>query len=136
MIAQTTVARTTAPVSGLQLDREAHASLRFHPAPADHGVVFVRSDLPGEPRVECRVERVGLQARWSSLEQDGVVVHFTEHILAALAGCDVDNVLIELDSDRVPVVSGGSCLGFAEALTATGTSTFFAPRSTMTLAIT
>jgi len=133
MIPQTTVARSTSPVTGLQLDREAHSSVRFHPAPAGTGIVFVRGDLPGEPRVECRIEHVGLQARWSSLEQDGVVVHFTEHILAALAGCDVDHVLIEMDSDRVPVVTGGSSLGFAEALTAAGTTKLDAPRTVFRL---
>jgi UDP-3-O-acyl-N-acetylglucosamine deacetylase len=107
--------------------------VRFHPASAGTGVVFVRRDLPGEPQVECRLEHVVLQPRWSSLEQNGIVIHFTEHILAALAGCDLDNVCVELDSDRVPVITGGSCLGFAQALAAGGTDTLDAPRSVFRL---
>ena len=133
MISQTTVARSTSPVTGLQLDREAHSSVRFHPAPAGTGIAFVRHDLSGEPRIECRIENAGVQARWSSLEQDGMVVHHTEHILAALAGCEVDNVLIELDSDRVPVVTGGSCLGFVKVLRAAGVASLDTPRTVLRL---
>jgi UDP-3-O-acyl-N-acetylglucosamine deacetylase len=133
MVPQTTLVRSTSPVTGTRLDQDALSTVRFHPAAAGTGVVFVRRDVPGEPRVECGVEHVGLQPRWSSLEQSGIVVHFTEHILAALAGCNIDNVLVELDSNRVPVVTGGSCLGFAEALAAGGVETLDAPRTVFRL---
>ena len=116
MIPQTTLARSSTRIEGWQLDRDAPASVRFHPAPAHAGLVFTRSDLPGSPQVECRVEHVTALPRWSSLECGGLEVHHTEHILAALAGCGLDNVVVELDGDRIPVVSGGSCLAFCRVL--------------------
>lgn len=133
MICQTTLARSSPPVTGLQLDREAPATIRFHPAPPDTGVVFTRKDLPSSPSVTCSVQHVMALPRWSSLECNGTAVHHTEHILAALAGSGVDNVLVELDCDRIPVVTGGSCLAFSQALSTAGLKPLEAPRSVFRL---
>lgn len=120
MQSQTTLARSTEWVTGLQLDREVASSVRFHPAPPDSGVLFVRSDLPGEPSVKCCLDNARLQSRWSALVQDDVWIHHTEHILAAIAGHSLDNVIVELTSYRLPVVTGGSCAGFSQAITGAG----------------
>jgi UDP-3-O-acyl-N-acetylglucosamine deacetylase len=125
---QTTLAQPSAPITGIQLDQEAQTSLRFLPAPADSGIVFVRTDLPGAPEIPVELATARLGPRWSSLEQDGVWIHHTEHILAALAGAAIDNVRIEIDCDRIPIVTAGGCRGFLEPLAAAGKQTLAAPR--------
>lgn len=117
---QTTLQRSTATLRGLRLDQELPAALRVHPAAPDTGIAFVRADLPGAPQIPCALDNLREQSRWSALAADGAWVHHTEHILAALLGCGVDNALIELDCDRVPVLSGGSCIEFTRAVRAAG----------------
>ena len=82
----------------------------INPASAGTGVVFVRRDLPGEPQVECRLEHVVLQPRWSSLEQNGIVVHFTEskvvHLSSLVNGFNFPSVdqagdVLKLDRDVI-----------------------------------
>jgi UDP-3-O-acyl-N-acetylglucosamine deacetylase len=67
------------------------------------------------------------------LEHDGIVIHHTEHILAAIAGLGLDNVRVELDGDRIPVVTGGSCLGFSQALALAGRVLLPEPRTVFRL---
>ncbi len=133
MIPRTTVARSSDRVEGWQLDRDLPASVRFHPAPAGTGVVFARKDLPGSPEVVCKVEHVTAWSRWSGLETAGVAVHHTEHLLAAVAGCGVDDVLVEMSADRIPVVSGGSCGAFSRALATAGIERLAEPRRVLRL---
>jgi UDP-3-O-[3-hydroxymyristoyl] N-acetylglucosamine deacetylase len=125
---QRTLARSTDWVAGHQLDQQLDASVRFHPAPADSGLTFLRSDLPGQPTVACELANLRSQPRWTSLEQGGVWVHHTEHVLASLAGAGVDNAVIEMNSDRLPVVAAGSCAGFVAAVSAAGLVEQDAPR--------
>lgn len=125
---QRTLRGSTEAVAGLQLDQDRVASVRFHPARVGAGVVFARADLPGRPEVRCQLENLRAEPRWSSLEQDGVVVQHTEHVLAALRGLGVDNAVVEVDGDRLPVVTGGSCAGFCAALQAAGLQAQEAPR--------
>ena len=133
MIPRTTVARSSERVEGWQLDRDQPSSVRFHPAPSGTGVVFARKDLPGAPEVSCRLEHVTAWSRWSGLETGGVAVHHTEHLLAAVAGLGVDDVLVELSADRIPVVSGGSCVAFSTALAGAGLTRHSEPRRVLRL---
>ncbi len=130
---QKTVQRSTTELCGLRLDQDLPATLRVHPAAADSGIRFVRGDLPGAPAIACALPNLREQSRWSALSCDGNWVHHTEHILAALWGCGIDNALIELDCDRVPVLAGGSCGEFTRALRAAGLITQAAPRQVYTL---
>ena len=63
----------------------------------NHGFKFKRIDLPGEPIIEADVDNVSDTSRSTTLSQNGASVSTTEHVLAALVGCEVDNVMIELD---------------------------------------
>jgi len=125
---QKTLQRSTVELTGLRLDQDQPASLWVHPAPPASGISFVRADLPGAPQVPCALANLREQSRWSALEQDGTWIHHTEHILAALLGCGIDNALIELSCDRVPVLAGGSCREFTRALRAAGLAGQDAPR--------
>ena len=66
------------------------------PAPENHGYKFQRVDLPGQPIIDADADRVVGTQRGTTLEQNGAQVHTTEHILAALYGCEVDNAQVEL----------------------------------------
>jgi UDP-3-O-[3-hydroxymyristoyl] N-acetylglucosamine deacetylase/3-hydroxyacyl-[acyl-carrier-protein] dehydratase len=78
------------------------------PAPANSGVRFRRVDLEGKPEIEARVENVGETSRSTTLVKGNVKVHTGEHVLAALAGCGIDNVIIELDANEPPIADGSA----------------------------
>jgi UDP-3-O-[3-hydroxymyristoyl] N-acetylglucosamine deacetylase/3-hydroxyacyl-[acyl-carrier-protein] dehydratase len=91
---------------GLHTGRE--VTMQFHPAEEDHGYKFRRVDLEGSPIVEADVKYVSETERGTSLTKDGVDVRTVEHVLAAIVGMDIDNVLIDLDSPEPPIMDGSS----------------------------
>lgn len=93
--------------------------VRLHPAPPDAGIAFVRSDLPGRPRIPARSDRVTDTNRRTTLGPPEAGVTLVEHVLATLAGLRVDNCTIELDGPEPPGLDG-SAYGFLEAVTAAG----------------
>ena len=78
------------------------------PAPANSGVRFRRVDLEGKPEIEARVENVGETTRSTTLAKGNVKIHTVEHVLAALAGCGIDNAVVELDANEPPIADGSS----------------------------
>jgi UDP-3-O-[3-hydroxymyristoyl] N-acetylglucosamine deacetylase/3-hydroxyacyl-[acyl-carrier-protein] dehydratase len=94
--------------AGIGLHTGEQNRLTIHPAPENHGYKFQRTDLPGEPTIEADVDRVVGTTRGTTLEQNGARVHTTEHILAALYGCEVDNALITLEGPEIPILDGSS----------------------------
>lgn len=95
-------------VTGVGLHTGKKCTLTFHPAPVDHGFKFRRVDLEGQPVIDADVDNVVDTARGTTLEQNGARVYTTEHVLAALVGCDFDNALIDLDAPEVPIMDGSS----------------------------
>ncbi len=95
-------------ISGVGLHTGKTATLTFNPAPDNHGFKFRRVDLPGQPIIDADCDNVVDTARGTTLEQNGARVYTTEHVLAAVAGCDLDNVLIDLDAPEVPIMDGSS----------------------------
>lgn len=106
-------------VSGVGLHTGKMATLTFNPAPDNHGFKFRRIDLPGQPIVDADCDNVVDTARGTTLEQNGARIYTTEHVLAAAAGCDLDNLLIDLDAPEVPIMDGSS-FPFIEALEKVG----------------
>lgn len=106
-------------VSGVGLHTGAQVTLTFKPAPENHGYKFKRTDLPGEPIIEADVDNVTDTSRSTTISQNGASVSTTEHVLAALVGCEIDNVLIELDGIEVPILDG-SAIEFVKALESVG----------------
>ncbi len=91
---------------GVGLHTGRRVSLSFQPAPVDHGIVFRRVDLGiGVP---ARFDRVVDTRLCTVLEQDGVRVGTVEHVMAALAGCDIDNAVVELDGPEPPIFDGSA----------------------------
>lgn len=106
-------------VSGVGLHTGAKVTLTFKPAPENHGYKFKRVDLPGQPIVEADVDNVTDTSRSTTISQNGASVSTTEHVLAALVGCEVDNVMMELDGVEVPILDG-SAIEFVRALESVG----------------
>lgn len=92
-----------------------HVRLRFRPAPAATGIVFVRTDLGPNACVAARIENVTGTARRTTLGNPPVHVGLVEHVLAALAGMRIDNCYVELDAPEPPGLDG-SARPFVDAL--------------------
>ncbi len=107
--------RRSVTLSGIGLHTGQQVELIIHPAPADHGYKFQRSDLEGQPVIDADVRNVASTERGTTLEQGDAKVHTSEHILAALYGLQVDNALLELNGSEVPIMDG-SAAPFTEAL--------------------
>jgi UDP-3-O-[3-hydroxymyristoyl] N-acetylglucosamine deacetylase/3-hydroxyacyl-[acyl-carrier-protein] dehydratase len=93
--------------------------MTFKPAPVNNGFTFVRVDLEGQPIVEADANYVVNTQRGTNLEKRGVKIQTSEHVLAAFVGCDVDNVIIELDASEPPIMDGSSKF-FVEAIETVG----------------
>ena len=106
-------------LNGIGLHTGVIANLEIHPAPANHGYKFQRVDIEGQPIIKADVDRVVSTERGTTLEQNNARVHTTEHVLAAIYGCQVDNALIKVDGPEIPIMDG-SALKFVEAIEAIG----------------
>lgn len=104
-----------AEVSGVGLHTGQEASLTFKPAPADHGIKFKRVDLEEQPIIDADVDNVVDVSRGTMLGKDNVQVGTVEHVMAAIAGLQLDNILVELDAPETPIKDGSSD-PFVEAL--------------------
>jgi UDP-3-O-[3-hydroxymyristoyl] N-acetylglucosamine deacetylase/3-hydroxyacyl-[acyl-carrier-protein] dehydratase len=111
----------TAEVHGIGFFHGSDVTLRFHPAEAGTGIVFVRSDLPDRPAIPARVDRVASSQRRTTIRQGAASVEMIEHVMAALAGLHIDNCTIEIDAGECPGCDGSS-LPFVQALDQAGTA--------------
>ena len=135
-VMQTTI-KSSATVSGVGLHTGLESKLTFHPAPENHGYKFQRSDVPGKPIIDADADKVVDISRGTTLGDHGVTVNTVEHVLAALAGLEIDNVLIEVNGPEIPIMDG-SAYPFVEALLRVGILTqdaereYFELRTTLT----
>ena len=107
MLKQRTLKQTIS-ATGVGLHSGEKVTLTLKPAPADHGVVFKRIDLPDTPAMRVAPTAVNDTRLSSALEFSGARVATVEHLMSALAGLGVDNVLIELTAAEVPIMDGSS----------------------------
>jgi len=88
----------------------------FNPAPPDTGVIFIRDDLAGKPKIPARLKNVVQSVRGTTIAIDGLArVHTIEHILATLMALEIDNVFVHLNSSEPPILDGSARI-YAEAL--------------------
>ena len=106
-------------VEGIGLHTGCRSKLRFKPADINTGVKFVRVDLPDKPEIPADIEHVVDIIRGTTLAVGDVKVHTVEHVLSAIAGMEIDNIIIEIDAIEPPV-GDGSALPFVEALKKAG----------------
>ena len=115
---QHTIAREVT-LKGVGLHTGKEVTLKFIPAPEDHGYVFQRIDLPESPLVPADAQYVENTQRGTNLNKEGVHINTSEHVLSALVGLEIDNVLIQLDAPEPPIMDG-SAKFFVEALESAG----------------
>jgi UDP-3-O-[3-hydroxymyristoyl] N-acetylglucosamine deacetylase len=94
-------------------------TIEFHPAEAGSGIVFVRTDLPGRPRIPALVAHRVAMPRRTNLTCDGASVEMIEHVMAALRGLEIDNCEIWADAAEMPGLDG-SALPLVTALDEAG----------------
>lgn len=95
-------------------------TMKLLPADSGHGIVFRRVDLPGSPDIPACCQSIAKVPRRTVLTSaEGVAVETVEHLMAALAGLNVDNCLIEIDAHEVPAYDG-SCRDFCDGILDTG----------------
>lgn len=93
---------------GVGLHTGEKVKMEIVPAPENFGYKFQRVDLDGEPVIPADCDLVVGTERGTTLEKDGARVYTTEHILAALYGCQVDNALIKINGPEIPIMDGSS----------------------------
>jgi len=106
-------------ISGVGLHSGEEVNISFLPAPENHGYKFRRIDLEGKPVVDADIFNVIDTSRGTTIEQNGVRIQTVEHTLAALAGLEIDNILIDINCSEPPVLDGSSKI-FVEALIKAG----------------
>jgi len=126
MSLQTTI-QSSISVSGKGLHTGQQVTVTFEPAPADYGVCFVRTDLPGEPMVKAIPDNVYDTSRGTSIREGDAEVHTIEHLMAALVGLGIDNVLVRTYGPETPILDGSSRI-YVEMLKEAGILTLDKPR--------
>jgi UDP-3-O-[3-hydroxymyristoyl] N-acetylglucosamine deacetylase len=132
MVKQRTIVNAVR-VTGIGVHRGEQATVHIKPAPADSGIRFVRTDLPGMPCLVTGPQAVHSTAQATVLGGDGFTIATIEHCLAALAGFEIDNAIIEVDAAELPI-GDGSAQVYLEALESAGSEEQDAAREFMVIA--
>ena len=91
--------------------------MTFKPAPENSGIIFKRIDLPGSPEIPADIDHVIDISRGTTIAKEGAEVHTVEHVLASIMGSEIDNIVVELDSNEPPIMDG-SAKDYVETLKA------------------
>ena len=95
-------------LSGLGLHTGKKATLKFIPALINHGIKFQRIDLENKPIINADVDNVIAVERGTTLSQNNAKISTVEHLLAAIVGLEIDNILIQIDGEEIPFLDGRS----------------------------
>ncbi len=115
---QRTIAKPVS-LSGIGLHTGTECKITFKPAPEHHGIKFVRTDLGGNPEIPALADNVVDVSRGTTIGIGDAKVHTVEHVLAAITGLQIDNIIIEVDGIEPPV-GDGSSLPYVEVLEQAG----------------
>lgn len=97
-----------AVIKGKSLHTGEEVHLAIKPAPAGHGILFKRTDLFGKPEIRPLVDHVSDLIRSTTIADGHAKIHTVEHVLSALSGCGIDNVLVEMDASEPPILDGSA----------------------------
>src|SRR3989339_72341 len=95
-------------ISGIGLHTGTECTMTFKPAPENYGIRFIRVDLNGKPEIPANADNVVDISRGTTLGIGEAKVHTVEHVLAAIVGLQIDNIIIELDGIEPPVIDGSA----------------------------
>lgn len=107
MIRQRTI-RSVIRATGVGLHSGLKVNLELHPAPADNGIVFRRTDLTPPVEIRADARAVGDTRLASCLSSGGATISTVEHLMSALAGLGVDNVFVDVDASELPIMDGSA----------------------------
>lgn len=107
MLKQRTLKKVVS-ATGVGLHNGEKVTLTLKPAAIDTGIVFKRSDLPGAPEIHATPDAVRDTRMCSALEQNGARVATVEHLMSALAGLGVDNIIVEVSASEIPIMDGSA----------------------------
>jgi len=107
MIRQRTL-KTTVRATGVGLHTGEKVAMALRPAPIDTGIVFCRSDLPGNPAIPAHALNVTNTTMATVIEKNGARVSTVEHLMAAFAGLGIDNAFVDVSAEEVPIMDGSA----------------------------
>lgn len=130
---QQTIAKEIS-LSGIGLHTGNETTITFKPAPPDHGYAFVRADLPGKPRVEVDADNVMIEESilQTALGRGEEQLHTVEHVLSAVRGLGIDNLIMEVDGNEPPV-GDGSAKPYVDVLLEAGLESQDRPRHSIAI---
>lgn len=130
---QQTIAKEVS-LTGIGVHTGEETTITFKPAPPDHGYSFIRTDLPGKPELPVDADHVVLEESilQTALGQGEEQVKTVEHVLSAVRGLDIDNVIMELDGNEAPIADG-SAKPFVDLLHEAGMVSQDRPRNYITI---
>lgn len=114
-------------IAGIGLHTGQEVKVKFKPASVDQGIEFVRVDLPDAPRIRAHISNLIEKPRRTCIGIQKVEIHTIEHVMAALSGLGIDNIVIELDAEELPGLDG-SALPFFKILKQAGIKELNSPR--------
>jgi UDP-3-O-[3-hydroxymyristoyl] N-acetylglucosamine deacetylase/3-hydroxyacyl-[acyl-carrier-protein] dehydratase len=100
--------KNEAAIKGFGLHTGNEVIMTFKPAPINHGISFKRIDLEEQPIIEASINYVTLTDRSTTLNKEGIKLQTVEHVLAAISGLEIDNILIEIDGEEPPILDGSA----------------------------
>ena len=95
-------------ISGFGIHTGVKTNVILKPAKEDNGIVFIRSDIESKPKIKALVQNVFSTERSTNLKQNNAEIRTVEHLLAAIAGSEIDNLNIEVDNIEIPILDGSS----------------------------
>ena len=104
---QRTLAREVS-IQGNALHTGENVTLTLRPAAAGAGIVFRRIDLSGSPELRPRVDLITDLVRATTIQSGHAKIHTVEHVLSALAGCGIDNAVVEMNASEPPILDGSA----------------------------
>jgi len=119
-------------VQGIGVHSGKEANVTLHPAHPGHGIAFFRSDLSGSEKIPANYLNVVDTRMATTLARGEAKISTVEHLMAALYGAGIDNLLVEVDGPEVPILDGSSA-PFTKALEAVGTTMQLQPRTFLAL---
>lgn len=132
MISNQRTIKKEVSITGNGLHTGAFASMTFIPRPENYGIRFQRTDLADQTEIEASVVHVSDTSRGTTLSCNNASIQTVEHVLAAITGLGIDNLLITVDGPEIPIVDGSS-LPFVSILEEAGLAEQSAPKNYITI---
>ena len=94
--------------SGIGVHSGKKVSLKINPAPVNHGIKFIRTDLPNRPAIAARFNKVVDTSQATVIGSEGLIISTPEHLMASFVGLGIDNAEVEVDAYELPIMDGSA----------------------------